>query len=68
MSKKIFIYYNYNGLDITFAFEEGFHGPIEGPEGSALRCYVLNDDKEVTIVYLTETFGTRELLRLVLPK
>lgn len=68
MAKRTHLYYIHNGLDVTFAFDEGFHGKIQGPDHSGLLCSVLNDEKDCTIIYLTESIGGKELLRIVLDK
>lgn len=66
-SKRVHIYYNYNGVDITFSFDEGFRGRIQGPDHSGLLCSVINDE-ESTIAYITDPFEGREVLRVVLSK
>jgi hypothetical protein len=65
--KRTHIFYNYNGQDITFAFEEGFNGRIQDSEPSGLLCSVINTEEDATVVYITEV-GGKELLRLILPK
>lgn len=67
-NKRTHIYYNYHGVDITFAFEDGFQGRIQGPDHSGLLCSVLNDEDEATVVYITERMGKKELLRIVFDK
>lgn len=68
MKKRTRIYYNYNGLDVTFAFDEGFNGRIQGPDHSGLTCSVLNNENDATIIYVTEGVGGNELFRIVMDK
>ena len=65
--KRTHIYYRHLRQDITFAFEEGFTGRIQGPDHSGLICTVLNDEDDATIVYITQYDG-EELLRVVFDK
>lgn len=66
--KRVYIYYNHNGVDIAFAFDEGFRGRIQGPDHSGLLCSVIDNKEESTIAYITEPFEGREVLRIILSK
>lgn len=65
-NKRIHIFYRYEGIDVQFAFDDTFTGPIRH-EDFDLVCGVMKDDG-ATIVVIMEVLSREELLRIIIDK